>query len=253
MYVHVERETSADRINAILNDPAVRPWVADDSEGVIDVAPQVSNERNILLTGDHGGCFFFWLQPGVYEVHTQVLPRARGEWARGMMEACAHWMFTRSDCYEIITRVPHGHTAARVATIGMGLRYEFTRPKECRFRGKIVDADIYSYRVQDWIGRAAGLTELGAWFHRRLHEEAARLGIATTAHEDDPNHNIYVGAAYEMALGGWPAKGVMFYNRWAAASRHDLIRLLSTSPVTIRFDIGILRLIDGDIEVIREQ
>lgn len=249
--IQVHRETTAERINAILNNEAVRPWVADASEGVLDVAPKVSNPDNVLLMGEgnFGAVFFLKLLPGVYEAHTQVVPEARGNWTHLLTEACVRWMFTRTDAYEIVTRVPEGHIAARAAALQQGLRHEFTRSNECRFRGRLVDVHIHSFRVQDWVSVAPGLTEKGQWFHGRLNEEARRLGIKTPSHADDKNHNRYVGASLEMCENGQAVKGVGLYNRWALVSRHKPVQLLTIDPVSIRMDIGVLRLVGGDIEV----
>lgn len=245
----IERHKTAGRINEILNDPAVRPWVADAAEGVLDITAAVANSDNVLLMGEHGGCMFLKIMPGVYETHTQVLPAGRGEWVSEMTRSCAHFMFTRTDAYELLTRVPQFHRAAKAATVRSGGRYEFTRPAECRFRGRIQDVDIYGMRVQDWLVDAPGLIERGRWFHAQLHAEAKRLGITEPPHEDDENHNRYVGAAIEMAFGGQIAKAVTIYNRWALVSRHATISMISADPPTIKMDIGLLRLVNGSIEV----
>lgn len=248
----LRRETSADRLNDILNDPMVRPWVADMSEGMIDVSASIKNENNILLMGDYGGCLFFKLMPGVYEVHTQVLPSARGRWTTRLTKECAQWMFTRTDAYEVLTRVPEGHIGARAAALRQGMKYEFTRPNECKFRGKIGDVHIHSIRIQDWIPTAPYLVEIGAKFHVRLHEEAERLGVTETPHGDDENHNRYVGACFEMVLHGQASKAVALYNRWALVSRHPTVKLVSLDPPMIKFDIGYVALRDGRVEVTRE-
>lgn len=250
--VKIRREYDAVRLNKVLNHPDVRPWVADAGEGTLDVSLQVANRGNILLMGQHGGCLLFRVMPGMYEVHTQVLPNARGAWALAMVRAGAHWMFTHTDAFEIVTRVPRPHRAAKGLTIAAGMRLEFTREGECRFRGEIVPVDLYSFRIQDWVTKASGLEQVGRWFHERMHAEAARLNITTPPHGDDPNHFRYVGAAYEMVRHGQVAKAINFYNRWAVMARHAPVELLCASPVAIRFDIGILKLVNGgkDIEII---
>lgn len=247
--IAIERHRTAERINAVLNDPYVRPWVADESEGPLDIERQVSNEKNILLMGEHGGCMFFNLLPGIYEVHTQVARAGRGAWTRQLTEACALWMFTRSDAYEIMTRIPEGHIGARAAALAQGMRHEFTRDNECQFRGKLGDVHIHSFRVQDWLPTAPDLADIGAWFHDRLHAEARRLGIADQPHGDDDNHNRYVGAAYEMAVNGQIGKALTIYNRWALASRHPTIAVVSAEPLVVKFDIGYLHFERGDIRV----
>lgn len=250
--IEIERHTTAAAINAVLNDPTVRPWVADAAEGVLDVSRLATNPANYVLMGEHGGCAFVQLLPGVYEVHTQIRAAGRGAWAAEFSRAVAHWMFTRTDAYEVVTRVPRGHVAALALTRGIGFRYEFTREGECRFQGDTVPVDCFSMRIQDWLVHAEGLVERGRWLHDRMHQEADRLGITVPAHADDENHNRYAGAAIEMALHGRPGKAVTIYNRWALMSRHETIAYIQADPPTIKFDIGLLRVVDGDIEVLRE-
>lgn len=253
----VVRDTTSCRINAVVNHPEVRPWVA---EGVapIDLSPQVANPRNILLMGEHGGVMFLHVTDGVYESHTQVLPEARGEWTRALTDACARYMFTRTDAYEITTRVPAGHIAAAAAARCTGMRHEFTRPGGMLFKGERVDAHIYSGRIQDWVARTEELEATGEWLHRRMHEEAQRIGIDVPKHEDDANHNRYVGAAVEMAFGGQYLKAILTYNRWVSLARQTRdgvlqhVSLVSRAPPVIRFDIGLMRFHADDIEVMRE-
>lgn len=244
--VQVERHLKADVLNEIANDPHVRPWVAPGKEP-LDLSFQVENRNNILLVGEHGCCLFLRMMPGVYEVHTQVRREGRGEWTNALTAACAHQMFLRSDAYEIMTRVPSGHLAAKAAAVSAGMRYDFTREKECNFRGKLIDAHIYSFRIQDWLPMAPpSVSDKGRRFHDRLHEEAERLGIEDPAHADDENHNLYVGAAVEMVLAGMPVKAMLTYNRWAIASRHEPITLVSLNPVVAKIDHGLYVTFEGD-------
>lgn len=250
--IQIKREKDASRINAILNHPEVRPWVAEMDRGVLDLTSAVENERNILLSGEYGACMFFKLLPGVYEVHTQTLPEGRGKWAKQFIEQALSWMFIRTDCYEVITRVPKAHAAARNMTLFVGARYEFTRENSDIFQGKRTDVEIYAIRIQDWIIRAEGLEERGAWFHERINAEVKRLGIEEHPHAEDVNHNRYVGAAVEMGLAGQVVKGVQLYNRWALVSRQPIVYFVSNDPPTIKFDVGYLVFHEGDIEVRRE-
>lgn len=251
--IQIKREKDASRINWVLNHPSVRPWTANTADGALDITPAVENENNYLLMGEHGGCMFFRIMPMVYEVHTNVLETGRGAWTKEFTAAAARWMFINTDCVEILTRVPEGHVAARAATLRAGGRYEFTREKGCLFQDRCVDVAIYALRVQDWLTFAEGLTERGDWFHKRLCEEARRLGITEQAHPPDENHNRYVGAAVEMLLAGQIDKGIFLYNRWALVSRHATVSLAARDPVTVRIDVGYLTLHDGDIELRRMQ
>lgn len=248
--IELVREQNAERINALINRPDVRPWIAPGTEPV-DISKTVADVNNVLLMGQHGGCMFFKLMQGIYEAHTQVEADARGPWTDELTAAAVNWMFLKTDCYEIVTRVPEGHVAARAAAQRRGMRFEFTRPKECLFKDRKVDVHIYSFRLPDWIGQAEHLEAVGQQFHELLHAAAMRYGVAEQRHEDDPNHNRYVGAALEMARQGHPRKGVLWYNRWALASRHAPVALLKdANPVTIRIDSGfVVTIVDGTVEV----
>lgn len=244
------RDYDARSLNQVLNHPDVRPFVADEADGVLDLTKAVENQRNILLMGRWGGCFCLYLQPGVYEVHTQILPDGRGPWALDFVRAGTRWMFTRVDCYEIITRVPERHTAAKALARQAGMMHEFTRPLGCRWQGVKQDLEVYSFRIQDWMAQDEKLCSRGAEFHRMLNAEALRLGIIETPHANDPDHDRIVGAVWDLALGGRIRQGVMLYNRWAVVARQKPIALVSEDPVTIAMDIGRLRLAGDGIEVL---
>ena len=265
------RTTDTARINEIVNHPQVRPWVADLEEGEIDLAAQVANENTIVLLGEHGGFVLWRLLPGVYEVHTQILPNGRGDWALRFVQAGFRWMFTRTDAFEILTRVPAGHLAAKALAVASGFSFEFTADRRYRFRGKDVLVDVYSTQLQDWAARAPELEDTGRWLHSRFAEEGERIGLTGEwrgpakergvkwgpLHGDMPSHNRYVGLTYHMALGGNAARGVAMYNRWALASHrpvHLLSKLLSVQPPVVWFDHTELRLSpDGDVELSLEK
>lgn len=246
----VSRSFDAARFNEIHNHPDVRPWIANDVDGEVNLTPLIEDRRNILLLGEHGGCLFLYLQPGVYEVHTAVLPEGRGPWMRALSEAVAWYIFTATNAYEVVTRVPAGHLAAKAAADAQGFRYQFTRQGGTRFRNRTVDLRVYSIFLQDWIATAPWLDDRGQWVHERMHAEAKRLGITGKPHSRDDNQNRFVGAVYEMARQGQTVKGVLVYNRWAAVCRQPPIKLVSDDPPTIGFDIGLMQLHGDEIEVI---
>jgi hypothetical protein len=247
--VSIERTFSAKRLNEILNHPDVRPWVADPAEGAIDITSAVRNQNNVLLLGAFGGCLCFKLAPGLYEVHSQFLPEGRGPWALAFVKAGAHWMFTNTDALEIVTRVPYGHQAARTLTVAAGMQLEFTRPDGCMFEGKLTPVDIYTMSLQHWLQKASSLIERGRRVHEEMYAQAKELGVKDKPHADDPDHNRVVGAAFEMAMGGQLMKAIGAYNRWATLSRHAPISLISATPPTIKFDIGLMKIVNGKIEI----
>lgn len=245
----VERHFDAQAINRVLNDSIVRPWVADAAEGVLDISPAVADKRNVLLMGEHGGCMFFCLMHGFYEVHTQVLPSGRGRWAAEFTKAAGAWLYCHTPAIEILTRVPAGHVSAEAASRAAGMRFRWSRPGNTVFRGQPVDVSVYGHTIEDWVLQTLRLEEIGAEFHDRLHAFALENGITGETHADDPNHNHFVGGCIEIARGGQIDKAVALYNKWAIVSRHRPVRIVSREPPAVGFDIGILRIIDGELEI----
>ncbi len=246
---HIWRELDATFINKVLNHPAVRPTVDSVGEGAIDVSAQVAREDNYLLVGQWGGCMFFHVMPGVYEIHTQCLPEGRGAWMAAFVNEAFRWVFTRTPCWEVVTRVPVGHAAARVLTLKSGFTKEFTRHNECKFRGEPAPLDVYRLCIHDWVDASKWAEEAGEAFHDQLQAEAARLNITAPAHENDPQHNRIAGAAVEMARRGQVVKAVLFYDRWAFIARHAPVQFISQDPPVIKMDLGLLRILPDGIKV----
>jgi hypothetical protein len=245
----IERASSADLFNSFLNDPYVRPDVATDELGTLDISTVMADPRNVVLQGEHGGFVFVQIVPGVYEVHTVTLKSGRGQWAVDVAHAASRYLFTQTDAFEITTRIPRKHLGARTLALNAGMMLDFSVPDGCRWRGIAQPIDIYSFRIQDWIKDADDCVDTGRWFHGRLLEEARRIGVTDNPHPNDDVHNRYVGACMEMAFAGQVIKAVNFYNRWALCARHPAIQLLALDPPTIKMDIGILRIVGNDIEV----
>lgn len=250
----IERQFDATHANAVLNNPAVRPWVDAPDKGPIDLTAALGDERNICLMGEHGGVLLCRIVTGLYEVHSFVLPSGRGKWFQDFLREAQFWMFTATDCWEVVTRIARPHLSAKAAALKAGMVLDWSRDDHCQWRERPVPVDIYSLKLQDWINQAPQLMEIGRDFHDQLEREARKLGITQELHEDDPNHNRHVGASYSMCRAGQIGKGVAVYNRWAVASRHPPIEHVSNNPPTIRCDVGLLRLgPDGSIVGVCEE
>lgn len=230
----IERAVSAYRLNEIVNDPSIYPWVCGSLLGhPLDLSDVVADRGNVALVGEHGAVIFARHQPGFYEAHTQVLPSGRGQWTLAMVNEALRWMFCRTDAVEIVTRVPRGNYAARALARAISGVYEFTAHRGWVFENNIIPADIFALRIQDWIKTAPALSARGHWFHERLQEEYEALGVADELHDDDEAHDRHVGAAVEMMFGNQPHKAVVFYNRWAVMAGYAPVEIITETPLTI--------------------
>ena len=249
--LRIWRETDAIGLNIILNHPEVRPWVADiNIEGPLDVSAVATNPDNFLLMGEYGAIMLILVMPGTYEGHTQVLPSGRGEWAKKFVISVLDWMFTRSNAWEITTRIPEGHNGAIGLANFTGFRHEFTSMEPCRFHGNVVQASIWRLGIFDWVGQSDLYARLGHDLHEQMAHEAIRLGITTPPHHEDTYHNQILGASVELARHGLMVKGAMLYQRWAALARHSQISVVSFEPPVIQMDLGRMRIKPVGIEIV---
>lgn len=234
----IVREFHPLRINAVLNDPSVLQWVALRGQArPLDLGPLLADPRNVLLLESEGsgGLFFHWQEPGVYEVHTQFLPSARGKVALACTEAALEWMFLRTDAMELHTKVPEHNKAARalVQAIGGTCEYSFGE-----FNGQKVEHWALRFPEWLWSDGAKGLEAIGSKFHANLERKMAEAGLSHSPHPSDPAHDRVVGATIGMisAGGGNIDKGIILYSRWARLSDYAPMTLLSKYPTIV--DIG---------------
>lgn len=235
----IELRFDAERLNEIANHPDVHPFIRGKQTGELDLSNALDN--SICLIGSYGAEIFVSMMPGIFEVHSMCLPEGRGLWMVNFVNACLHWMFTRTQAMELVTRCPTRASKALARSIGG--KKEFTNPRGWVLDDKEVPADIYALRIQDWMMTAPGLEERGRWFHERIEQEYAKHGEVQPPHDDiGDEHDRYTGLACEMMLGEQPDKAAIFYNRWAELAGYDLISIAVRDPLTV--DIG------GDLLVV---
>lgn len=224
-------------LNEVVNHPEVRPWLEGD--GVLDISAQALNPANFILQSEFGGFILIRHEPGRYEVHSQFLP-GNGTHAIRAMIAAQEWMFTRTDCEVIVSKVPESNGRAKGLALAGGLRTIFSR----------ADAQYVELTLMDWAMRTKSLEGHGKRFHEALEEQKAAHGSELPKHDDDPAHERAVGAAMLMIERGHPAKGVAFYNRWARLAGYAEIVLISEAPVVVDVVDAVVGLGDEGMEVL---
>lgn len=247
----IKRHYDAKLLNKVVNDPTIIPWVRGNYKGEhLDLTPVVADRRNFCLLGEFGGVIFLQHQLGLYEAHTQFLPEGRGKQALAVVQEALHWMFTRTEAMEIVSKVPKGNLGARALVRSVHGRLEFRNPNGWTIRGQTVYADVFSWTLQEWLKTAPNLTEKGKWFHNKLESEFIKKGIVDPPHPDDEIHDRYVGATVEMAFGGQPHKAIMSYNRWAGMAGYAQVQIVSENPLVIDIQNSMVVIKDKDFWVI---
>lgn len=250
-YFDIAPETNADRINLVVNDQSVYPWIKGRHEGSFDLSPIVQNKDNIVLMGEHGGIIFIKHQAGVYECHTNVLPAGRGPWVQEHGHLAMRWMFAHTDAYEIMTKCPKSNPMAAMAARSCGFVKDFTtRPLWATPDGTLVCCDVYSLNVQQWARSDPSLPIYGKQFHIELESQYRRMGKSLPIHDDDEMHDRYVGGTMLMLDGRQPLKAIVFYNRWAKMSGYEPISLVSVSPLVVDIAQSKLRIWNKSFEVL---
>lgn len=231
----LRRSLRAETLNAIVNDGSVRPWV-QGPEGVLDLAPLVRDHRNILLLdGLEGAVFFHFQEDGLYEVHTQFLPKARGLRAIRSTREAVRQMFTQSPAVMLYTKADLGNGPATKLTA-------LCHGREVFRRGTLV---FYELTWEQWALHSKECAEEGHRFHGLLH-----AAVPEWHHAEDPVHDAVLGGALLTARAGNPLKAVALYNRWARFAGYDIATLESISPMIFSIHPARLCLTEDSFEVL---
>lgn len=247
----VKRTYDALAVNAILNHPGVFPFISVPGIENIDAAAIIADEHNIALMAN-GGCFILiFHEPGVYEIHTNFLPEARGRNAIRAAEGSVQWMFLNTDCMSIVTQVPEANRAARWLCAKSGFELEFERKAVWPTSDGLSDLSYWALRYDGWIKRSLRMMETGKFFLEKLDEEFVRLQLDIRSSLEDC-YCLHVGALFAMALCKQFEKGIALYNRWARFSGYGRASLISRAPILIDLSGVIVQLTDDwNLKVIK--
>lgn len=230
--VEVQRTFSAETLNSVVNDPSVYPWVRGDAKGPLDLSQVIADPRNVLLEGEHGSMLFVPTGPGLWELHTQVLPEGRGAWTMGLATSALMYMYTHTDAVEILTRVPKGNLAAASAAKRFGFTPQWEQNDGWAYEGEVVGITVYSLTLQAWLA--------GAWcatLEDAANAFADAIGTLDDSDEDDEPLRADalrpLGFALGAISGGQAAKGCAFLNRWGSIAGFPPAFVAADHPLVV--------------------
>lgn len=244
------RAIDAIRVNEIVNHPEVYPWIKGAHTEPLDLTGVIENKNNVALVGEHGCIIFIKHQAGIYECHTNVLPSGRGKWVVDYGMGVLDWMFTKTDCYEILTKCPRNNVLSALAARKCGFTLDFPTRPIWPVGEALVPVDVYSIRVQEWVRNSKYLINKGKLFHNTLEIEYNKSGKSVNIHPDDEIHDRYVGASVAMIEGGQIYKAIAFYNRWAVMSAYKTVSVVSNDPLIIDIADAKLKIFSDHFEVV---
>jgi hypothetical protein len=245
----LRRTLTNERLNIIANLPEILPLIGGKPGEELDLTPLVANPRNFTLEADGvGGGFILQRmdEAGTYELHTLFPPgEARGKAFFSHAREMFRFMFTRTDCVEIVTKCPDNNDGARMAANIVGMRERFRR-EDAWAEGVGISYRVFS--VDDWLIRDGEVRRVGREFHDVIEAAKKAAGSELPVHAEDEAHDRAVGAALLMSWGGYFLKGVGFYNRWARLAGYAEIQPVNDLLVDIQD--GIVALQGGRAEVL---
>jgi hypothetical protein len=120
MPLNAQRTFDAARVNALVNDPVVRPGLGGDTSCPLDLTAAVSDRGNVFLVGAHGGVCFCWSAPATYELHAFVQPDGRGAWATDLLFDGLRLMKAEHGADTVWCRVAPSHRHIRILALHLG-------------------------------------------------------------------------------------------------------------------------------------
>jgi len=139
-----------DFIHKCVTNPIV--WRASVDHGMIDINPEIffiqTDGKLWLRAGDYG---LFMGEPRnsvMYEVHTMLLPHARGK-AIEIAKGAIKWMFDNTRCLRLITSVPSFNVLAKRLSIQSGMKLIGNNEKSFLRDGILYDQYLYGISKED--------------------------------------------------------------------------------------------------------
>ena len=143
----IKRSFDAERLNDIVNHPAVRPWVCGVYPDYIDLTEIVANRDNYLLETESGMFLMLKKESGTYEIHTQFLPEGAGAALPAAREGL-NYMFTKTPCERLTTSIPVGNKHAKLLALRMGFTYQGNHGEWLLF-GNMVPLELYTLNKEN--------------------------------------------------------------------------------------------------------
>lgn len=232
------------KFNEIANIPHVRRVLG--GAGTLDYSAALANPNNYAFQNDQGGFICANIYGSSYEVHTFFDGRlADAREVNALMFQSEIYMFTRTNCQELVTRVPDGNRWAESLCNQFGFR-DIGRQRVW-MDGK--GAAMKRKTLEDWVRGAPETHLAGRQFHETLEKAKAAAGSSLPAHADDNLHDAIVGGAILMSKGGQLLKGISFFNYWAVLTGYRPVQILSDNPPVVDVNDAIIGFENGKVEV----
>lgn len=150
----IERTTDLSLVREIVTHPYVWKWVSDDSVSSSSYIPPMVDSILWLKATDCGqlmGVYMVHPHNGAtVEIHTCLLPCARGQPAKRLAVEVLQWIFDNTGYVKIITNVPENNPYALNYARRAGLLDEGINRKSISIAGKLYDQYMLGITKEDF-------------------------------------------------------------------------------------------------------
>lgn len=148
--ISYEPTQDIDFIHKCVTEPIV--WRAGSDDGLANIEPDlffIKPDGKLWLRAEDYGLFMGEPRNAVtYEVHTMLLPSARGK-AIEIAKGAINWMFANTRCLRITTHVPEYNFLAKRLSIKSDMEFIGIDKKSFLKDGVLYDQFIYGISKED--------------------------------------------------------------------------------------------------------
>lgn len=138
--------TSPSKINRVLLDPSVSPYVHDDGG-----FSEIDTEQCLYLMPDEDSLFVFQQRNYItLEVHAAILP-SRRKYGRIDGLRAFDWVFSCTHFEKIIASIPVTNRLSVIFARSNGLKKEGYSPKSFKLDGELIDMINYGITKQEFL------------------------------------------------------------------------------------------------------
>jgi len=237
-------------VTGVLTHESIYPLITDDNcpkAEDFDVSVTVSDTANYYLAvydddGTLGGMIdFLMINHIVYEGHINMLRHCRGDKAIRAVKMALEWMFSRTSCLRIVTKVASCFGSAKTLVETVGGKEEYSIEKSCKRGGVEYDQAFYAINLHDHIHLD--------W--ERYYDEGVTFFNQFRKTKLSRINYIMGGMFYVFAQTGNHEKAQMIYNEWArlaVAEPIDVLVVTGDNALVIKIGEDIVIMDDGHIE-----
>jgi RimJ/RimL family protein N-acetyltransferase len=146
----LKRVFKAEKVNKIINDPTIRPFVVFGDQDYLDFSELAANKENYFLVNKYGAIIYNKIEDGIYEIHIHFLPEGRGKYAFDSISESIDYMFSNANCEIIIADIISYNRPSKFMARRLGANYVDTDKAVYLQDGKMWDVDNFYLTKEKW-------------------------------------------------------------------------------------------------------